>query len=764
MKKKIFLPVFGLICFNAFADVVDEIEFQGLDRVEVEAIQGDVDIKPHIQYTQVNIDNSLKALYKTGFFSDIQFIKKGNKLVVFCKERPMVEKVAFEGNDAVSKETLNSVINGRVGEGRLLSEAKIRDVLSDMQIAYRTLGYYSAYINPKYVRRKGNKVDVIFEIKEGDKTAVANIIFIGNNRFSDNELMDILATKKAENWRFWDSESQIFREDKVDVDIENLNSFYKKNGYPFFLVVSASAEMSFDKKSHYCTFVLEEGDRYSVGNVTLSSDVDNIDANDFKKFIEIKRGSIYNEELINSTKDRIRKEVSLRDHPFIDVDVDIKYDKQNKTADIAYTIVKRRKVFIERIEIVGNIRTLDRVIRREFSIHEGDAFNAYKIQDTVQCLKGTGYFDDVQISDAPGTTDDKRVLIVKVKEKDSTAQVKFGLNVSDSDGFGGFIGVSENNLFGTGQMVSTDIFWMQKYYGCKFMIFQPRFLDNNFGVGLNVGASSSNRKDYNQSITRTSYLAPFVRYNITERLGHKISFMASFDKRRWWDDATGKTYDHVPANVAKTPLMKDEYGKFTCMELASTLYYGDVDNPYDPRKGYTVSMTNSYAGIGGDVRYFKNEVSFSYYHPLTKKLTFITNADVGYINEIKSTRSGDRYALGGDGVSLRGFDSYGVGTKDLRGNSVGGNKFWTVSFMVKAPLSTREMGINGVAFLDFGSAWGTKYRKTDVRDSSAIRASTGVAIEWARSPIGVPLSFVFGFALKKKSFDDKQTFTLTGLM
>ena len=764
MKKKLFLPVLGLIYLNAFADVVDEIEFQGLDRVEASAIQDDVEIKPHKNYSQIDIDNSLKALYKTGFFSDIQFVKKGKKLVISCKERPMINQVAFEGNDAVSKDSLKNVINGRVGEGRLLSMSKIKDVLSDMQTAYRVLGYYSVCINPKCVRREGNKVDIVFEIKEGEKTSVANIVFIGNNHFSDNELMDILATKKAEKWRFWDSESQVFREDKIEVDIESLNSFYKRNGYPFFIVVSASGEMSFDKKSHYCTFVLEEGDKYTIKDVSLTSDVDNISANDFKQLIEVKGGSVYNEELINSSRDKIRKEVSLRDNPFIDVDVDINYDKASKTASIKYTIVKREKVFIERIKIVGNVRTLDRVIRREFTVHEGDAFNAYKIQETVECLRGCGYFDDVEISDAPGETEDKRVLIVKVKEKESTAHVKFGLNVSDSDGFGGFIGVAENNLFGTGRMISTDIFWMQKYYGCKFMIFEPRFLDNNFGVGLNVGAFRSDRKDYDQSITRTFYMAPFVRYDVTEHLGHKIAFLASFDKRRWWDDKSKKVYDRVPDNEIDTPLMRDEYGRFVCTELSSTLFYGDTDNPYEPRKGYTVALTNAYAGIGGDVRYFKNEISFSCYYPLTKKVTFITNAEVGYINEIKNTRSGDRYALGGNGQCMRGFDSYGVGTKDLKGNSVGGNKFWTLSFMVKAPLSTREMGINGIAFLDFGSAWGTKYKKSEVRDSSAIRASTGVAIEWAHSPIGVPLSFVFGFALKKKSFDDKQTFTLTGFM
>ncbi|MCR5224825.1 MAG: outer membrane protein assembly factor BamA, partial [Alphaproteobacteria bacterium] len=435
-----------------------------------------------------------------------------------------------------------------------------------------------------------------------------------------------------------------------------------------------------------------------------------------------------------------------------------------KTASVKYTIVKRPKAFIERIEIVGNTRTLDRVIRRGFSVHEGDAFNAYKIQRTVERLKGMEYFEDVQISDKPGSAEDKKVLVVRVKEKESTAQLRFGLNVSDSDGFGGFVGFVENNLFGTGRSVSTDVFWMQKYYGCKAGIFDPRFMDKNFGAGVNIGAHRYDRKNVDQSVTKSAYISPFIRYNISEHIGHKIAYTLSHNDRRWWHKGEGKLYDTVPSSVTDTPLMRDEYGKFTCAELSSVLFYNATDNPYEPREGYDISMTNSYAGVGGSVRYFKNELSANYYYPLTQKLTFVTSGNIGYIKEIRNTRSADRYALGGDGQSMRGFDSYGVGTRDLKGNSVGGNKFWTVSFMVKAPLSTREIGMNGVAFIDFGSAWGTKYNTEKVRDSSAIRASAGVAIEWARSPLGVPLSFVFGFPLKKKSFDEKQTFTLTGFM
>ncbi|MDR1561040.1 MAG: outer membrane protein assembly factor BamA [Holosporaceae bacterium] len=761
--KKVLFAVCVLHFSSILADVVEKIEFEGLDRVEVEAIQDSITIKPNKNYNQTDIDKTLKSLFKKDFFSYIRLIKKGNTLVIKCEEKPMIDKVAFEGNDIASDDILKNIINGRVGEGRLFSLHIIKDILSDFQMAYKAFGCYSAIITPKIIKHAGNKVDLVFEINEGSKTRVRKIIFIGNKSFSDDELKDLLFTKEEKVWRFWDYDSHIFREDRIDVDVETLTAFYKNNGYPFFVVTATSAEMDFDKKSHYCTFSLEEGDKYTIKSVSLESKTDKIKAKDFKKLITIENGSVYNESLINADRDNIRSEIALKDNPFIDVIVDIDYDKKHKTASIKYSIIKRPKAFIERIEIVGNTKTLDRVIRREFSVHEGDALNVYKIQKTVERLKGIGYFDDVQVSDTAGSSEDKRTLLISVKEKETTAQFRFGLNVSDTDGFGGFVGFGENNLMGTGNSLSADIFWMQKCYGCKTSIFNPRFMDQNFGAGIGIGANRYNRKNVDQSIVKTAYISPFIRYNISEEFAHKISYTISFSDRRWWDKDKDKTYDTVPDNAKEVYLMKDEYGKYVCSEISSTLFYNKTDNPYDPRKGYDISLTNSFAGVGGAVRYFKNELSANYYYPLTTKLTFIACANVGHIHEIKGTRSVHRYSLGGDGESMRGFESYGVGTRDLKGNSVGGNKFWTVSFMIKCPLSTREMGINGVIFLDFGSAWGTKYNSAHVQDSSAIRSSAGVAIEWAKTPIGVPLSFVFGFTLKKKKFDEKQTFTFTGM-
>ena len=773
------------------ADVVEKIEYAGLDRVEEAAISDAVLIKPNKNYDKKDVVQSIRNLYEKDFFSNVEFFKKGNTLIIKVKEKPIVDKVVFEGNDAGTDEMLNSVVNGRLGEGRLFSSHVVKDVLADMQLAYKAWGFYFSEINPQYIERPGNKIDVIFNIKEGSKTTIAKIIFVGNKTFSDDQLKDVISMKEARVWRFWDSDSQIYREDRVDVDVDAITKFYKSKGFPFFVMTSSHAEMSNDKQSHFCTFIMEEGDKYNIRNVSLTSEISDIKADDYKSYIKFKSDDVYNESLIYEVRDKIRKEVSLKGNSFINVTVDIQYDKEKNLADVFYKIVKSPKVFVERIEIVGNTRTLDKVIRRELSVHEGDALNAYKIQKSIDKLKAMEYFDDVQVSEEDGSSDDKKVIVVSVKEKDSTAQIRFGLSVNDSDGFGGFVGFVENNLMGTGKVLSADVMWMQQYRGAKIDLFDPRFFDQNIGAGIKLGVSDINRKKFENAAVRSFYIGPYIRYAINENLVHRVGYSVSFNRRKFWNRDFNKWTTELPDSYTKDDriikfrnkdIWQEEYGKYTNCELSSVLTYFDVDNPYDRRYGYDISLTNAYSGLMGNVKYFKNVLEGNLYRPVTEKVTFVLNGQLGHIKEISNTRSCDRFALGGGGT-MRGFNSYGIGARaiesgeivydkngkeidrrDAEGNSLGSTKYWTVSLMLKSPLSTKEMGINGVVFLDFGSAWGSKYPKSKVYDSSAIRASTGVAIEWAKCPLGMPVSFVFGFALKKKHFDDKQVFTLTGLM
>ncbi|MDR3180280.1 MAG: outer membrane protein assembly factor BamA [Holosporaceae bacterium] len=756
--KKIVVLASSLVFASVSAYVVDQIVFEGLDRVEEGALYDCLSIKPGKNFNDDDVDTTLKALFRKGFFSDVKLLRRKQKLVVQCVEKPMVDRVAFEGNEVASDDALKTIVGNRIGEGRLFSLHLIKDILADLQIMYRALGFYSVIVVPKLIRHPGNKVDVVFEIKEGSKTTVKKIIFIGNKSFSDDELKDIMSTKEEKIWRFWDYESHVFREDKVEVDMEAISSFYKNRGYPFFMITSSYAEMDFDKKSHRCTFIMEEGDLYHIASVSLSSEVPKVDAKEFEHLLAVEKGSVYDEHLINANRDEIRRKIALKDNPFIDVVVKIDFDKKKKLASIRYNVVERLKVFVERIDIVGNTRTLDRVIRREFSVHEGDALNVYKVQRTIEKLRAMGYFDEVEISEEEGSMADKKVLLVSVKEKESTAQIRMGLNVSDADGFGGFIGFMEHNLMGTGRVLSADISWMQRYRGGKIDLYDPRFMDQNFGAGVGMGGNSYDRKNIDQSMVKNIYVSPYVRYTLAENLYHTLRYTLSRNNRSHKDRDQNKKIRNI------TRLMEEEYGKYTCGEISSTLTYDKTDNFYDPRNGYELSMTNSYAGIIGNVSYFKNELGAKFYKAITERVTFIVDANLGYLKEIKGTRSTHRFSLGGDGISMRGFDSGGVGPRDKEDNSIGGTKYWTVSLMAKAPLSTKEIGIDGVLFIDFGSAWGTRHAHGDVHDSSSIRSSAGVAIQWSKSPLGVPLSFVFGFAIKKQPFDKKQTFTLTGIM
>lgn len=762
--------LFSVLTCSVSADVVNQVKFEGLDRVELSVVEDHVTVKPGKEYNEEDVDETIKALFSTGFFSDIKVKKVGSTLVIVCKEKWMVDKVAFEGNDAAKDENLRQVIGHRLSSGRLFSSYIVKDIVSDFQMMYKAMGYCSAVIIPKVIRRLGNKIDVVFEIKEGSKTTVKKIIFIGNRHFSDDDLKDVMATKEEKIWRFWDYDSHVYREDRINIDVDAITAYYKNHGYPFFMVTRTSAEMSPDKASYYCTFTMEEGDKYEISKVVLVSSVKAVKAADFRKFIAIKKGEAYNDAKITANRDAIRREISLKDHPFVDVTIDVDYDKKRKKAIVKYTVVERPKAFLERIDIIGNSKTLDHVIRREFTLHEGDALNPYKIDNAVKRLKGVGYFDDVELSELDGSTEDKKVLLVNVKEKESTAQFKFGLNLSDADGFGGMIGLSEINLMGTGCGLSAEAMWMQRYYGTKVDLYDPRFMDQNFGAGVGTGYTSYNRKKSDGSIYQSLFIAPYVRYGITENLFHVVRYTLSRNKKLWWSKKDNKAFTKVPSDKRKDVFLPDEFGKYTSGEVSSTLTYYSTDDEFNPRNGYEISMTNAYCGVIGNVRYFKNEFEVKFYYPLGQRSIFTIDANVGHIHELKNTRSVNRFALGG-GENMRGFNADGLGPREKDGdqNSIGGNKYWTVSLAAKTPLSTKEIGINGVVFLDLGSAWGVRGKirnkyKDKINDSNSMRISVGVAIEWAKTPLGMPMSFIFGFPIKKKSFDEKQAFTLSGLM
>lgn len=774
---------------TVFADVVEKIEYVGLNRVEKAAISDAVIISPGKIFDKKDINESIKNLYRKDFFSNVEFFKQGNKLIIKLEEKPIVNKVAFEGNDAGTDEMLSGVVNNRLGEGRLFSSYVVKDVLSDLQLAYRALGFYFTEINPQYIERSGNTIDVVFNIKEGHKTTIKKIVFVGNKTFSDGQLKDIMSMKEARAWRFWDSESQIYREDRVEADIDTITRFYKSQGFPFFVITSSHAEMSKDKQSHFCTFIMDEGDRYKIRDISFISEIPEINVDDYRDYIKFKSQDVYNESLIYEVRNKIRKEASLKGNSFIDVIVNIQYDEKQNLADVSYKIVKSEKVFVDRIEIVGNTRTLDQVIRRNLSVYEGDALNVHKIQRSEDALKAMDIFEEVQIREEDGSADDKKTIVISVKEKESTSQIKGGLSVSDSDGFGGFLGFEEYNLFGTGKILSTEAMWMQQHHGASVSIFDPRFFDQNVGAGVKVGIAHINRKKFESSSLRSMYIMPYIRYRINENLYHKVGYSIAYCKKMFWNRELKKWTNELPDSFTvgdrtvkfkNKDIRQEEYGKYTNCELSSVLSYFDTDNPYDPRSGYDLSMTNAYSGLTGNVKYFRTVIEGNIYRPVSEKVTFVVNGQIGYVKEISNTRSNDRFTLGGSG-SMRGFDSYGIGAREkyagrevydksgrriddgeYQKDSLGSTKYWTVSLMLRAPLSTKEMGINGVAFVDFGSAWGTKYPKHKVDDSSAVRASAGVAIEWAKCPLGMPLSFVFGFALKKKPFDERQIFTLGG--
>lgn len=762
MKKVIFACICALYVNYADAVKIQSIDFCGLQTVASDVAASCIEVKKGDDVCDEEFDDLLRTLYASGLFSEVKLsIVEGGKLLINVVENPMIDEIAFEGNKIVKDSVFNQFFMEKFSHGKLFSMELLRDVTNDIGQFYKASGCYTVHISPKIIKKPQNKVDVVFEINEGEPTKVRRILFIGNKAFGEDTLKDEIVTKQDCFWRFWDGEASIFREDRLEEDISLLRNFYNNNGYPNFEVKTVVSEISYDKKDYYITFVLQEGEKFNIKNVKVVSKVKDVNANDFLSEIGITSGELLNSAKCNECKEEILRKISESGICFVGVTQKVSLNDEDKTADIEFSIIPQEKCFVERIDIRGNSRTFDEVLRREFRTHEGDPYDGYRIKKAVNNLQRCGLFEDVNCREFNGQSEDMVVLGVNVREKDSNSSIKFGVTVESTDGIGGFGGFSDRNFGGRGRTLSVDGLFTKRYQNIECSLYEPSFMNKDIGAGITLSGFNRNRKKEDHSITKGFGVSPFFRYRVSENVSHRVGISYYNNNKKFKRDGKCNVGGHCGTGV-----LQGEYGHYSLVELSSVLSYDQVDSVYNPQKGYSVFLNNTYAGLLGNVKFLKNSVGVRYYRPVTEKVTFSLDGEVGIMKEFKNGKSSYRYTLGGDGRSMRGFESAGIGPRDKNNDdSIGGLKFWTTSFVLKAPLSTKEVGINGVMFVDVGSAWGVKNDwKNHVYDDSSVRVSAGFAIEWENSPLGCPLTFVFGFPIKKKSFDKKQTFTLTGFI
>jgi outer membrane protein insertion porin family len=720
---------------------IANIQVTGNQRIEAETVLSYMQLNPGDKFEPERVDRALKNLFATGLFADVTFKREGNTLIVQVVENPIINRIAFEGNRRIKDADLQNEtqLRPRVVYTATRVQADAKRILD----IYRRSGRFAATVEPKVIPLEQNRVDLVFEINEGEITEVRRIDFVGNKVFSDSELRSQILTKESAWYRFL-STSDTYDPDRLTVDRESLRNFYLREGYADFRVISSVAELSPDRNAFFITFTVEEGERYKFGPVNVKSALKDLDPETLRSEVTTSEGDWYNAQEVEDTVNAITDRVGELGYAFVEVKPEVQKDRANKTITLTYDIEEGPRVYIERIDISGNVRTLDKVIRREFRLVEGDAFNSSKIRRTRQRIQNLGFFSKADLKTTPGSAPDRTVIDVTVEEQ-STGELSFGAGFSTSDGPIGDVSIRERNLLGRGQDLRLGFVLSGRRSQLDASFTEPYFLDKNIAFGIDAfrtrtdrPESSFDEKNLGGGFRFSWEWAEFLRQTLRYTLSQDEIFNVDSDASLAIQQQEGTTVSSV---------------------FGQELTYDRRDNRFNPTEGYVVRLRNDVAGAGGDVRYLRSRLGAGYWYPITKSVTASLNGEIGYIFGFdQSVRITDAFFLGGS--TLRGFETAGVGPRDLASDdSLGGNKYANGSLEVSFPLGLpEEYGIRGRAFSDFGTLFDSDFddAAATIVDKKSLRVSLGVGLTWT-SPFG-PLAIDLAYPVLKEDFDKDEFF------
>ena len=724
---------------------ISKIVVQGTQRIEVTTVKSYMAIAEGDPYDADRVDRSLKALFNTGLFADVTIRQEGDTLVVRVVENPIINRLAFEGNKRLKEEQLQSEtqLKPRVVFTRTKVQADVKRILD----LYRREGRFAATVEPKIIQLEQNRVDLVFEINEGPATYVKRINFVGSHFYDESKLHSVLLTKEERWYRFLSSDDT-YDPDRVTYDRELLRRFYLKHGFADFKVTSAVAELTPDRTGFFITYTLEEGERYRFGTTDIKIALKDVKPEDLRPVVIGEQGAWYNGDDVENTVQHLTDALGSRGYAFVDVRPQIKRNADTKTVDILYEIKEGPRVYVERVDITGNVRTLDKVVRREFALVEGDAFNTAKLRRSQQRIKDLNFFEKVDVTNVPSeTAPDRTVIKVNVQEK-STGELSFGLGWSSASGPMVEVSLRERNLLGRGQdmVASAAVGTQMTNFNVSFT--EPYFLDRRLVAGADafvVERKFQSEAGYDSSTVGTALRAG---YQITETLSQSWKYTLKQD-----------TVKNV-ASGASIYIVQQE-GSSVLSSIQQTLFYDRRDSRVEPTEGYYLRMNNEYAGVGGDEFFLRHNFGVGEYFGLGEQTVLSLSANGGVVGGLnnKTIRITERYFLGGD--NLRGFANMGVSPRDINTDSaLGGLWEYYGSAQVKFPLGLpEEFGVAGRVFTDFGSVGNTDMHNIvagTVQESPAPRISMGTGLSW-KSPMG-PIAIDLAVPLLKESFDKTQFF------
>ena len=817
----------GVAFFGLAADVARAAEsgpaivVQGNRRVEADTVRSYFRVAPGDHLDAARIDAALKALYASGLFEDVRISQSGGRLIVTVVEAPVIDRLAFEGNSRIKDEQLQQEIQSKA-RGTLSRATVQADVQRIIEVYHRN-GRFDVTVVPKIIQRPNNRVDLVFEVREGEKTGIKSVIFVGNHAYSDFRLRDIIKTSES-NWLSFLQTTDVYDADRIEADRDLIRRFYLSHGYADVQVISATGEYDPARKGFIITFTIEEGPLYHFGVVDVQSNIRAVDPRDLRGVLRTRTGEIYNGDAVEKTVEEVTVEIARHGYPFATVRPRGDRNSQARTIGVIYVVEEGVRAYIERINIRGNTRTLDYVVRREFDISEGDPYNRALVDRAERRIRNLGFFKTVKISNEPGSAPDRVVINVLVEEQ-STGEFSVMGGFSTANGWMAQASVAEHNLFGTGRFAKTSVTYGQYVRAAELSFVEPYLLDQRISGGMDLFARQTLANVYLSYGTETyggtlklgvplrEDLSLQVRYSL---FSQKITLPSSLDDCQNinpnfsttfptpnaitaalaagtpWPGYNGTGIGCFASSQASLPIRLElANGAFLTSMAGYGLTYNTLDNNKHPTGGMLLSFGQDFAGLGGDVAYMRTVADFRAYYEVASDLIGLVHLQGGNMLGLKGAevRMLDDFKMGPNLV--RGFQPAGIGPRDLTpgttGDALGGTLYWGASVELQYPFFflPKDSGLRGAVFFDSGSVWDYKGETSNpatgeingvingtggpffcgncamqFADTAAVRASVGASLIWD-SPFG-PLRFDFAYPLLKQSYDRLQWFQFGG--
>jgi outer membrane protein insertion porin family len=744
------------------------ITVEGNRRIETDTIRSYFRTDAGGRIDAASADAALKALFNTGLFQDVRFRRSDGSLIVTVVENPVISRVAFEGNKSAKDDQLRTELQSKAG-GPLSRPMVQADVIRIADILRRS-GRFNVHVEPKIIDLPNQRVDLVFEIQEGVRSGIKDIVFVGNKAFSSLRLKQVIRSGETNILSALLS-NDIYDPDRVEADRDLLRRFYLKRGYADVRIVSAAVSYDPGRKGFVVTFTIDEGAVYRIRTVEVQSRVDAIDATPLRSKVRTAAGDILNAEAAEKSVEDLSIELAKGGHPFAVVRARV--DRQGDEVNLVYRIEEGSRTYVEQINIRGNVKTRDHVIRREFDLAEGDAYNRALVDRAERRLKNLGYFKTVKIASEAGSAPDRVIINVEVEEQ-STGEFSIAGGYSSADGVIGEVSIGERNLLGSGYYAKASVRYGEYAKGFELAVTEPYLLGSRVSLGVNLFANQS-VANTNQSFGSESYGAGLTLGTpLTERLGTQWRYSLSHQRVSLDPALMDCTPDNPPPGCygngeASVPVKQAALnGPAWVSSVGYTITYNTLDNNRNPTSGIRSDFKQDLAGVGGDVRFLKSTEDFRYYHEITNDTVGMLRAQGGTVSPWGGQQLPLLNGFFGGPDLVRGFDVNGFGPRDTTPgttkDNVGGTKYWATTAEVRtpAPWLPPEFGLKVGLFADAGSLWGyggsaaapTLAQSLQISDSKTVRSSIGAGLIWD-SPLG-PLRLDYAYPTSKAAYDVTQ--------